>query len=162
MLSILHNNCDRVKIGCLAQLVNVIAPIMTENGGDAWKQTIYYPYMYASLYGNGEALDAITVSDSYKSKEGWDVPYLCASVIDNKQRDEVIVFATNRSLDSDMELDIDLEGYSLVKHIELYNDDLNATNEKTCENVFPTERNIDTGAPISLKKHSWNMLTFKK
>jgi alpha-N-arabinofuranosidase len=165
MLSTLQNNCDRVKIGCIAQLVNVIAPIMTENGGDAWKQTIFYPYMYASLYGNGEVLKADTESDSYKSKEGWDIPYLYTSIIDNKDREELIVFATNRSLDEDMELDISLdgyEGYKLVNHIELYNDSLEATNEKNCESVFPTEREISANAPISLKKHSWNMLTFKK
>lgn len=165
MLSTLQNNCDRVKIGCIAQLVNVIAPIMTENGGDAWKQTIFYPYMYASLYGNGEVLKADTESDSYKSKEGWDIPYLYTSIIDNKDREELIVFATNRSLDEDMELDISLdgyEGYNLVNHIELYNDSLEATNEKNCESVFPTEREISANAPIFLKKHSWNMLTFKK
>ena len=44
MLITLINNCDRVKIACLAQLVNVIAPIMTSDTG-AWRQTIYYPYM---------------------------------------------------------------------------------------------------------------------
>ena len=48
---------DRVKVACIAQLVNVIAPIMTENGGPAWKQTTYYPLYYASLYGRGEALE---------------------------------------------------------------------------------------------------------
>ena len=36
MLITLINNSDRVKIACLAQLVNVIAPIMTRNGGGAW------------------------------------------------------------------------------------------------------------------------------
>ena len=56
MLMTLQNNCDRVKIGCLAQLINVIAPIMTEKGGKAWKQTIFYPYMYASLLGRGATL----------------------------------------------------------------------------------------------------------
>ena len=47
---------DVVKIACIAQLVNVIAPIMTEPGGAAWRQTIYYPYFFASVYGRGEAL----------------------------------------------------------------------------------------------------------
>ena len=47
---------DVVKIACIAQLVNVIAPIMTEPGGPAWKQTIYYPYYFASIYGRGTAL----------------------------------------------------------------------------------------------------------
>ena len=36
---------DVVKIACIAQLVNVIAPIMTEPGGAAWRQTIYYPLL---------------------------------------------------------------------------------------------------------------------
>ena len=44
LLIYLLKNCDSVKMACLAQLVNVIAPIMTETGGKAWKQTIYYPF----------------------------------------------------------------------------------------------------------------------
>lgn len=44
MLMALQNNCDRVKIACLAQLVNVIAPIMTKTGGGTWVQTIFYPF----------------------------------------------------------------------------------------------------------------------
>ena len=161
MLMTLQNNCDRVKIGCLAQLVNVIAPIMTENGGKAWKQTIFYPYMYASLFGNGITLKADTVSISYKSKEGWDIPYLYTSVVDNKERNEVIVFAANRSLDEDMELNIDLNGYNctLTQHTELYCDDLNTVNTKDNEALFPVNREI--ADKIILKKHSWNMLTFK-
>ena len=39
----LLNHADRVKCACLAQLVNVIAPIMTETGGPAWRQTIFHP-----------------------------------------------------------------------------------------------------------------------
>ena len=75
MLMTLQNNCDRVKIACLAQLVNVIAPIMTENGGKAWAQTIFYPFFYASLYGNGEALRALSESDTYEGAAGRAVPY---------------------------------------------------------------------------------------
>ena len=40
----LLNHADRVTAACLAQLVNVIAPIMTETGGPAWRQTIFYPF----------------------------------------------------------------------------------------------------------------------
>src|SRR5699024_12058655 len=43
MLNTLLKHSDRVKMACMAQLVNVIAPIMTETGGGAWKQTIFYP-----------------------------------------------------------------------------------------------------------------------
>jgi len=164
MLSTLQNNCDRVKIGCLAQLVNVIAPIMTENGGKAWRQTIFYPYMYSTVYGNGDTLSSKVDSDSYKSKEGWDIPYLCASVIDNRERGEVIVFATNRSLTENMELNIHLdgyEGYKLTKHIELYSDDINTVNTKDNEAVSPVSREISDTSCVILKKQSWNMLIFK-
>ncbi len=163
MLNTLQNNCDRVKIGCLAQLVNVIAPIMTEVDGKAWKQTIYYPYMYASLYGNGTTLKADIESECYKSNEGWDVPYLHTSVIYNEQRGELVVFTVNRSLTDDIELEFELngfDGYKLSKHIELYSDDLKIENSKDCEYVYPINRAIDSSG-ISLKKHSWNMLVYK-
>ena len=52
----LLNHADRVKAACLAQLVNVIAPIMTETGGPAWRQTIFYPFAHFSRMGRGRVL----------------------------------------------------------------------------------------------------------
>ena len=162
MLMCLQNDCDRVKIACLAQLVNVIAPIMTENNGKAWKQTIFYPYMYASLYGKGSTLNSRVECDSYKSSEGWDIPYLFASVIDNKENNEVLLFVVNRSLDNDIELSLDgFDGLTPFEHIELYNDDLNTVNDKDNERIVPTRRDVSNGS-IKLKKHSWNMIRFKQ
>ena len=165
MLSTLQNNCDRVKIACLAQLVNVIAPIMTENNGKAWKQTIFYPYMYASVLGNGVTLKTKNESDGYVSNDGFDAPYLYSSVTYDEQKGEVVAFVANRSLDSDMELDIDLDGFdslSLCEHIEIYSDDLNATNTAECEAVKPSYRKVTGKSNAVLKKHSWNVLIFRK
>ena len=53
---------DVVRIACIAQLVNVIAPIMTEPGGGSWRQTIYWPFMLASKYGRGTALQLPSTS----------------------------------------------------------------------------------------------------
>ena len=50
----LLNHADRVKTACLAQLVNVIAPIMTETGGPAWRQTIFFPFAHMSRFGRGK------------------------------------------------------------------------------------------------------------
>jgi alpha-N-arabinofuranosidase len=50
MLITLLKHADRVKIACLAQLVHVIAPIVTVDGGGCWRQTIYYPYCHASRF----------------------------------------------------------------------------------------------------------------
>src|SRR5690606_898700 len=69
MLNTLLKHSDRVRIACMAQLVNVIAPIMTETGGGIWKQTIFYPYYYTSVYGRGTALHSIVDSPKYDSKD---------------------------------------------------------------------------------------------
>ena len=163
MLSTLHNNCDRVKIACIAQLVNVIAPIMTEENSRAWKQTIYYPYMYSSLYGNGTTLKTTTECDSYTSSDGFVAPYLISSTVYDEENDRLVVFATNRSLDSVIELDACLdgfEGYTLKEHIELYDTDLKRENDSENERVRPQKREIED--KITLKEHSWNMLVFEK
>jgi alpha-N-arabinofuranosidase len=163
MLITLQNNCDRVKIACLAQLVNVIAPIMTETGGRAWAQTIYYPYMYASLYGRGTALQNRVDCESYETSDGITVPYVTTSAVYNEQKDEVVVFAVNRSLDEDVSLDFDLcgfDGFTLKKHIEIYSDNLKEINTADSQPIKPNERNIE--CTLTLKKHSWNMLIYKR
>ena len=162
MLTTLQNNCDRVKMACLAQLVNVIAPIMTENGGKAWMQTIFYPFMYASLYGNGCTLRTVTECESYVTSDKRKIPFLASSVIYNEEKGEVLLYAINRSIDEDMELDVALEGFegaTLVEHVELYSDDLTAVNDASTQRVCA--RSVEIGASVSLKKHSWNMLRYK-
>ena len=161
MLMILQNHCDRVKMACLAQLVNVIAPIMTEKGGKAWVQTIFYPFFYASNFGNGKTLRTITESETYEVEGRKGIPYLVTSVVHNEEAGEVVVYALNRSLDENMELEVSLdefEGYKLVEHVELYNDDLKAVNDKDTERVAPA--NVPIGDKVVLKKHSWNMLRY--
>lgn len=162
MLMTLQNNCDRVKIACLAQLVNVIAPIMTENGGSVWKQTIFYPYMYASRYGRGKALKVISKCDTYLSGK-TEIPYIEASVILNEENRELIVFAVNRNLEENIELTLNLEGFEnavMTEHIELYSPDLKAVNTKDEQNVKPIKRETTSEKTISLNKHSWNMMKF--
>ena len=161
MLITLQNNCDRVKIACLAQLVNVIAPIMTENNGRAWVQTIFYPYMYASNYGRGTTLKSIVDCESYTTSDGFTVPYIETSIINNEDKKEIIVFAVNKSLERDISLDIELQGFEsavLKEHTELYHDDIKSENTADAQIITPQKREIsDT---LILKKHSWNMLIY--
>ena len=161
MMMTLQNNCDRVKIACFAQLVNAIAPIMTENSGRAWRQTLYYPLMYASRNGRGEALKTVTYCDSYTSQKVGKVSYLESSVILNEEKREITVFAVNRSMEDDITLDAkfeDFEEVSLVSHTELYSDNLKATNSADEEAIRPTE--VEITDSVILKKHSWNMLKY--
>ncbi len=168
MLMTLQNNCDRVKLACMAQLVNVLAPIMTETGGKAWTQTVYWPLFYASRYGRGKALRPIVSCDSYQILDGArppftkeDVPYLETSVIHNEEARELVVFAVNRSLEEEMELSLDIQGFGdprLAEHIELYHADLDAVNTGDDQPVCPVSCPVSGG--IRLAKHSWNMLRF--
>ena len=167
MMIALHNNCDRVKMACLAQLVNVIAPIMTENKGGVWLQTIFYPYLYASLNGHGTTLRQIVKCASYTTSYNLDVPYIEASVIHNKEKREIVMFAVNRSTDEDMALSLELEGFDSAvqtEHIMLYHDDLNIVNGMNSSPVQPISLTVPscTGRhqTLSLKKHSWNMIKF--
>lgn len=161
LLITLLKHADRVKIACLAQLVNVIAPIMTENGGTAWAQTIFWPFMHASRYGRGTALNCIIECDSYKSSYG-DTPYV--ESIATVNNDELTVFAVNRSLDEDISLELDMTGFGsleLIEHIQLVNEDLKAVNTaKEPEKVVPSEGRT-SGTAVLLEKHSWNVIRYK-
>jgi alpha-N-arabinofuranosidase len=165
MLITLLNNCDRVKIACLAQLVNVIAPIMTSDTG-AWRQTIFYPYMHASRYGRGTVLNLIKNSPVYDSKNYTDVPYLDCAAVWNEEDGKITIFAVNKSFDEDMEVTCDLRQFGDLKineHIVLTHDDLKAENtEATPDNVTPVCVNndsVDNGVlTLILPKQSWNVV----
>ena len=120
LLITMIKHSDRVKMACLAQLVNVIAPIMTETNGPAWKQTIYYPYLHASKYGRGVALQPVLSSSKHDTKEYTDVTDVDSVAVWNEEKDEVTIFAVNRDLSDDITLTCDIgnfEGYQLIEHI---------------------------------------------
>lgn len=111
---------DRVKIACIAQLVNVIAPIRTERGGKAWTTTIYHPFRLASLYGRGRALDVAIDGPTYECEVASDVSYLDAAAVLAKDGRTLTLFILNRHLTEAMDLSVGLTGFaklSLVEHV---------------------------------------------
>ena len=169
MLITLLRHADRVKIACMAQLVNVIAPIMTSDTG-AWRQTIFYPYMYTSKYGRGTVLNTVVKSPSYISKTYGETPYLDAVAVMSEEDETLTVFAVNKSLDEDMELSCELRqfaGYHIVEQVVLSHDDMKAVNTEAepC-NVVPSAGDgvkVEDGKLTGyLGKHSWNMIRLVK
>jgi alpha-N-arabinofuranosidase len=164
LLITLINNSDRVKIACLAQLVNVIAPIMTSATG-CWAQTIYWPFLHASLYGRGTSIRPVIKSPVYSSTDFDDVPVIDSAAV---QADDgsLTIFALNRSSDGDVELSLDLRSFGKLEfneHILLHHDDIKAVNTETePANVVPTA--IPTGKAengrysVNLPALSWNVL----
>ena len=169
MLITFLRNADRVKIACLAQLVNVIAPIMTRNGGGCWAQTIFYPFMHASKYGRGTALKAIVDTPVYDCADYEKVPVIDATATEGDDG-SVTVFCVNRDMAEDFALEIDLRafgGMKLAEHILLHHDDVKAVNtEDNPANVAPSVGpggKVSGGkATIKLPKLSWNVIRFEK
>lgn len=169
MLHTLLNHSDRVKMACMAQLVNVIAPIMTETGGEVWKQTIFYPYYYTSVYGRGKALRPIIHSPKYDSKDFTDVPYLDSAVIYNEEKEELVIFSTNRHFENTLKVDVDIRSfnqYELVEHVVLEHDNPKAMNTVNNEQVKPHNQGqsyTNDGLLVGiLPKMSWNMIRLRK
>lgn len=168
LMMTLIRNSDRVKMACLAQLVNVIAPIMTENGGAAWRQPIYWPFMHISQYGRGVALNPVISSPKYDCKSFTDVPYLESVAVHNEENSEVAIFAVNRSLDTSLELECDLRSFGdveVIEQIEMAGFDLKATNSPQAETVKPTSKvpeKADGGRlNLLLAPVSWNVVRVK-
>lgn len=169
MLMTFLRHCDRIKIACLAQLVNVIAPIFTQTGGGIFKQTIFYPFEHLSNFGRGCALRPIASSPKYDCKEFTDVPYLDAIATLDEENDSMTVFCVNRSLDDGITLKmnlLDFDGYEPVEFISMDGygkNDVNGFDNpfvKPHKNALPQVSSRTVTA--ALKPFSWNVIRFKK
>nr|WP_316503265.1 MULTISPECIES: alpha-N-arabinofuranosidase [Paenibacillus] len=162
-------HADRVRMACLAQLVNVIAPITTEKGGGMWLHTTYYPYLHASMYGRGTVLHPMIKSPKYDSKDFTDVPYLESVCIYKEETGEITVFAVNRHLSETMDLTLDLRSFGaveLVEHIVMEHHDLKAVNSKEEPNRITPRTGGQTFKEEAafksiLPKASWNVIRLK-
>ena len=160
LLITLLRNCDRVRVACLAQLVNVIAPIMTETGGRSWVQTIFYPFLHCSVHGRGIVLHTKCECDTYQTATKSDVPYLECIAVYNDSSDTITLFAVNRSPDKTYHLELSgFDGYSLQSHTVLTGSDI-----KQCNTADDPKAVIPytTDDPKTLSPYSWNMLIFSR
>jgi alpha-L-arabinofuranosidase len=166
LLITLMRNADRVKIACLAQLVNVIAPIMTSPTG-CWAQTIYWPFLHASTLGRGTSLRPVIKSPVYSSKDFDDVPVIDAAAV---QADDgsLTIFALNRSSDGDVELALNLRSFGSLEfseHTMLHHDDIKAVNSEAnpvnvVPIILPTQQANNGCVTVNVPALSWNVLRF--
>ncbi|WP_309297193.1 arabinosylfuranosidase ArfA [Lapidilactobacillus luobeiensis] len=161
LLITLLKHSDRVKIACLAQLVNVIAPIMTNDQG-VWLQSIFYPFMQVSQYGRGVALNTVTKSESYKAKDFDEVPYLESIATLDEEHREISIFAVNRSSKETMDLDFVADGFSNLKLLgatQFCGYDIKATNEDAKMDLQElNEISVDGSVQAKLQPLSWNVI----
>lgn len=163
LLITMLRHADRVKMACLAQLVNVIAPIMTETGGRCWVQTIFYPFLHASRYARGTSLRTAVDCGSYAAGKYGAAPYVEAVTVANEEKREITVLAVNRSLEESCELEVEVSGYgklTLLEHLTLDCDDLKACNTADQPDRVAPRTVLTAGKPV-LPAHSWNVLRYQ-
>jgi alpha-N-arabinofuranosidase len=115
MVNTLLRQAERVRVGCLAQILNVIAPLETSETS-VLRHTIYYPYAWALKYAHGRVLDLRVESETYPIRgrglmpafaRDDDVPYLDVAATLDPANGQVCVLMLNRDLESERELTLE-------------------------------------------------------
>lgn len=140
LINSLLRHSDRVKVACLAQLINVIAPIMT-NSSALLRQTIFYPYNWALQYARGSVLNLLVASPTYEVSSMGQVPCVDLAGTLNPQDGKVALFVLNRDLSKPHVVEISWQdhnpGQVLVSTV-LTGADLKASNTfETPQKVVP-------------------------
>ena len=163
----LLNNCDIVKIACLAQLINVIAPIMTQNNGGLLLNTIYYPYLNFCTHMRGTSLKSFVAGGEQFDSRFGKAYYISQAVVyhDNELVIQVINYAKE---ETKVNFEISgFDGFEVISHIVMHDEDLNAKN--TFENpdrVVPFEvkdkiKINGQKVQIDLETLSWNFIRLR-
>ncbi len=117
LISLLRHS-DRVHAASLAQLVNVIAPIMTEPGGRSWRQTIFHPFALTARHAAGEVLRLAVAAPTVETAKFGSVSALDAVATHDPATGDVVVFVVNRSTTDELELAVDVRGLGDLRVVE--------------------------------------------
>ncbi len=164
LMNTLINSCDVVKIGCLAQLVNVIAPISTKKGGKALRQATFYPFRYLANSCRGVALYTLSESDTFASRYGTARTVNEAITFDEREG-SITVSLCNYGAEA-REVELELRSFGELKAIEyqeLAGCALSAVNTfDRPEAVVPHAKELpvvkDGRMMLSLPPMSWSFL----
>jgi alpha-N-arabinofuranosidase len=165
LLISLLRKCDRISVACLAQLVNVIGPIMTEPGGPAWRQTTFYPFADAARHGRGRVLRPHVDSPEHDTARHGTVPLLHSTAVLGPDG-AVTVFAVNRDANRPLVLTADvgrMGRQGAATHTFVADADRHASNTlEQPERVVPRTApapTVDGGTLVTeLPPLSWNTI----
>ena len=169
LLISLLRHADRVTAASLAQLVNVIAPIMTEPGGIAWKQTTFFPFALTSKLARGQSLEVRLQAPTYTSAVYGEVSLVDAVATREEETGATSIFLVNRSLTEEVTVDVDISRLGDVAidlAQTLHDDDIHARNTlEDPERVGLKENTSATIADrvmtITLPSVSWTAVTVR-
>jgi alpha-N-arabinofuranosidase len=165
LISLLRNT-DRVHSASQAQLVNALAPIMTEPNGPAWRQTIFHPFSLTSQHAGGEVLRLVIDSPSYANARFGESDIVDAVVTHDAEAGSLVAFLVNRATDAPTSVTLDaraVDGLRLFEAVTLSNDDHHwrATMEDATS-VLPAPNDTaalaDGALTVTLPPVSWTMV----
>ena len=167
LLISLLKHADRVTAASLAQLVNVIAPIMTEPGGPAWRQTTFFPFAITSRLAQGQALEVRLTTQTYETAAYGEVPLVDAVATHDASTGRTAVFLVNRSLDAATTVSVDVGRLGAVEVLEthtLADADVYAKNTLTEQDRVGVARNesvriTDGRLTVELPAVSWTAIS---
>jgi len=165
LINSLLRNADRVKLACLAQLINVIAPIMTDANG-ILQQTIYYPYSWALQFARGEVLDLLVQSSTYEVSGLDQVGHVDVAGSLDRSAGKVVLFVLNRDLSKAHNVEVVWEDAIPARVISasvLTGDDLKASNtfaapRRVVPQVFSAPASSDGRTRFEVPAQSFTVL----
>ena len=165
LLICLLRHSDRVRSACLAQLVNVIAPIMTAPAGPAWKQTTFHPFALTARYASGEVLRLDLRCPEMATAKYGDVPVVDAVATRDPATGATALFMVNRDLGAAQPVTIDLsqiQQHQVVQAVVLANPDL-GWSATAADSTSVVPRPLDTTVQdgrlqVTLPPVSWAMV----
>ncbi|MGI3781860.1 MAG: alpha-N-arabinofuranosidase, partial [Janthinobacterium lividum] len=165
LISLLRHS-DRVGIACISELVNAMAPIRTEPGGPAWRQTTFHPFALTSRLARGRVLRVDPQAPQIDTALYGPVPTVDAVATFDAEAGEIAVFLVNRRQHDASQVRIDLRTFdvsAVIEHLVLGDDDPDACN--TAE--APDRVTVKTGElprlsegrlTVTLPALSWNVV----
>jgi alpha-N-arabinofuranosidase len=115
LLNSLLRHGDRVKIANQAQLVNIIAPIRSEENGPAWRQSTFWPFARMAEHARGQILRTRVISDRNETAKFGDVDLVDVSATWDEDTGRVALFLANRDLDETAHVHLTLHGFRVAR-----------------------------------------------
>jgi alpha-L-arabinofuranosidase len=165
LISLLRHS-DRVGIACISELVNAMAPIRTEPGGPAWRQTTYHPFAITSRFARGSVLRVEPDSPQMDTALYGPVPTVDAVATFDATAGEIAVFLVNRRQHAEAQVRIDLRTFEVsdvIEHLVLGDDDPEACNtaeapDRVTMKAGELPRISEGILTITLPALSWNVV----
>jgi alpha-N-arabinofuranosidase len=168
LLITLLKNSDRVTSASLAQLVNVIAPIMTDPGGGAWRQTTFFPFSATSRLARGRVLRPRITTTQYDTAVYGPADLIDSVATFDDESDSGAVFLVNRDEHREHTVTIDASGLGasrILESLTLSDDDYDARNtiddrERVGLGHNPTAALSAGTITVTLPPVSWTAVSF--